>query len=221
MSTIARPNCSASRLVAAVAGLILVICPFTLETSAADECAGDQSPQTPAETDSLQWWQDQLQRTRQVAEKEAAAADENGGIGQPLRKSRSPSSGTDSGSLRPAGPSVDVIMNEAGGYEVAAEGESPQEFNSSANQAKSTTAETEHPPFPSSDEINEMDRQARRYTLSGFLSFLVIAAIVFIVAYVLPAVLWGRKSAASKVRIEKPGDWQETASPTPKEPDNP
>lgn len=218
MTTIARPNRSGWPLGAAVVGLMFVICPLAPRASAADEGADGQSAQSPAETDSLQWWEDQLQRSRQMADEEAAAADEKGQVTHPLRKSGLPKSGADSGSIQAAGPGGDIIKNDAGGYEVVSK-ELPPEPKSAVEEAKPATVEPKYPAFPSSDDINEM--QVRRFTMSSFLSFLVIAAVVLMFAYVLPAVVGGRKRVASKVRIEKLGDWQETASPTPKEPDNP
>jgi hypothetical protein len=195
---------------------MFVICPLAVGASAADEGADGQSPQAPAETDSLQWYQELMQRAAQRAEKDAAAADEKEQTSHPLGKGSLPRN-RPIDPIRPmesAGADADIIETEAGGYEVVSR-------DPEVNEAKPAAAEPENRPFPTSDEINEMDRETRRFTMRGFISFLVIAAVVLMCAYVLPVVVGGRKPVASKVRIEKLGDWQETASPTPKEPDNP
>jgi hypothetical protein len=76
--------------------------------------------------------------------------------------------------------------------------ESSAESNPASDAAKAAAERPEYRPFPSATEINEMDREARRFTMRGFVSFLVIAAVVLMVAYVLPAVTGRRKPVASK-----------------------
>jgi hypothetical protein len=97
------------------------------------------------------------------------------------------------------GPATEIIQNDAG-HNVVSKGESPPESNPAVDEANPAAAKPDYPLPLSSAEMAEREWLARKeFKTTVFFASVAIAAVVLIAAFVLPAVVRGRKPAASKV----------------------